>query len=87
MWSEKTKVITLIIQAPGTISQLLRKYLSSIPGKHDIKKLEKPAILGNARILEEVLIIIKNEKEETCMPIHEAVPAGRNDTQKRQKSR
>jgi hypothetical protein len=45
-----------IIGATGTISKSFRKYLSSIPGKHDIKELQKTAILGTAHILREVLM-------------------------------
>ena len=32
-----------------------RKYLTNIPGKHDIKELEKTAILSTAHIFREVL--------------------------------
>jgi hypothetical protein len=31
-----------------------RKYLINIPGKHDIKKLQKAAILGAVHVLREV---------------------------------
>jgi RNase P/RNase MRP subunit POP5 len=37
MWNVKTKVIPVIIGATGTISKLFRKYLSKMPGKHEIK--------------------------------------------------
>jgi hypothetical protein len=56
MWNVKTKVTPVIIGATGTISKSLRKYLSSIPGKHDIKELQKTAILGTAHILRKVLM-------------------------------
>jgi hypothetical protein len=39
-----------------TISKSFRKYLSSIPGKHDIKELQKTAILGTAHTLRKVLM-------------------------------
>jgi len=42
--------------APGTLSKSFRKYLSNIPGKHDIKELQKTATLGTARVPEEVLL-------------------------------
>jgi hypothetical protein len=42
--------------ATGTISESFRKYLSSIPGKHKVKELQKMAILGTAHILEKVLM-------------------------------
>jgi len=37
MWNIKTKVIPVIIGATGTISKSLRKYVSNIPGKHEVK--------------------------------------------------
>jgi len=52
MWNVKTKVI---IGANGTISKSFRKYVSNIPGKHEVKELQKTAIVGTARILREVL--------------------------------
>jgi hypothetical protein len=48
MWNVKTKVTPVIIGASGTISKSFGKYMSSIPGKHDIKELQKTAILGTA---------------------------------------
>jgi hypothetical protein len=56
MWNVKTKVMPVIIEATGTISKSFRKYLSSIPGKHDVKELQKTAILGTAHILLKVLM-------------------------------
>jgi hypothetical protein len=55
MWNVKTKVTPVIIGATGTISKYFRKYLSSVPRKHDIKELQKTAILGTAHILRKVL--------------------------------
>jgi Sec-independent protein translocase protein TatA len=43
-----TRVIPVIIGATGTISKSFRKYLSSIPGNHEVKELQKTAILGTA---------------------------------------
>jgi hypothetical protein len=40
-WNVKAEVIPVIIGATGTISKSLRQYPSSIPGKHEIKELEK----------------------------------------------
>jgi hypothetical protein len=37
MWNVKTNVIPVIIRATGTISKSFRKYLSSIPGIHEVK--------------------------------------------------
>ena len=41
MWNVKAKVIPVIIGATGTISKSLIQYLSNIPGKHEIKELQK----------------------------------------------
>jgi hypothetical protein len=56
MWNVKTKVTPVIIGATGTISKFFRKYLNSIAGKHDIKELQKTAILGTAHTLRKVLM-------------------------------
>jgi hypothetical protein len=55
MWNVKTMVIPAIIGATGTISKSFRKYVSDIPGNHDVKLLQKTAILGIAHILRKVL--------------------------------
>jgi hypothetical protein len=39
MWNVKTRVIPVIIGATGTISKSLRKYVSTIPGNHEVKEL------------------------------------------------
>ena len=51
MWNVKEKVIPTIIGATGTISKSFRKYVSNIPGKHEVKELQKTAILCTAHIL------------------------------------
>jgi len=56
MWNVKTKVITVIIGATGTISKPFRKYVSKIPGKHEVKELQKTAILDTAHILRKILM-------------------------------
>ena len=48
-------IIIIIIGATGTISKLFRKYVSDIPGNHDVKELQKTAILGTTHILRKVL--------------------------------
>jgi heme-degrading monooxygenase HmoA len=55
MWNVKTKVIPVKIGATETISKSFRKYVSNIPGNHEVKKLQKTAILGTAHILRKVL--------------------------------
>jgi len=47
MRNVKTKVIPVIIGATGTTSKSFRKYVSNIPGKHEVKELQKTAILGH----------------------------------------
>ena len=58
MWNVKPKVIPLIIGATGTISKSFRKYLSNIPGKHEVKELQTTDIFGTAHILRKVLRVI-----------------------------
>jgi uncharacterized membrane protein len=48
MWNVKAR-------ATGTISKSFRKYVSNIPGNHDVRKLQKTATLGTAHILRKVL--------------------------------
>jgi hypothetical protein len=55
MWNVKTKVIPEIMDATGTISKSFRKYVSNIPRNHEVKELQKTAILGTAHILRKVL--------------------------------
>jgi hypothetical protein len=56
MWNVKTRVIPIIIGATGTISKSFRKHLSAIPGNHEVKELQKTAILDTAHILRKVLM-------------------------------
>jgi hypothetical protein len=55
MWNVKTRVIPVIIGATGTISKSFRKHLSYIAGNHEVRELQKTAILGTANIIREVL--------------------------------
>ena len=52
----KTKVIPVITGATGTIPKSFGKYVSNIPGKHEVKELQKTAILGTAHLLRKVLM-------------------------------
>jgi hypothetical protein len=56
VWNVKTKVMPVIVGTTGTVSKSFRKYLSNIPGKHEVKELQKTAILGTAHILRKVLM-------------------------------
>ena len=55
MWNVKTKVIPITIGATGAILKSFRKYVSNTPGKHEVKELQKTAILGTAHILRKAL--------------------------------
>jgi hypothetical protein len=39
----------------NNISKSFRKYVSRIPGNHEDREVQKPAILGTAHILRKVL--------------------------------
>jgi hypothetical protein len=54
VWNVKTRVIPVMIGATGAISKSFRKYVSTIPGNHEIKELQKTAILGTEHILRKV---------------------------------
>ena len=52
LWNVKANVMPVITGATGTISESLRQYLSNMPGKQEIKELQKKtAILGTAHKL------------------------------------
>jgi hypothetical protein len=55
MWNVKARVIPVVIGATGTISKSFIKYVSNIPGNHDVRELQKTAILGPVHILRKVL--------------------------------
>jgi hypothetical protein len=48
-------VIPVVIGATGTILKSFRKYVRNIPEIHEVKELQKTAILGTAHILRKVL--------------------------------
>jgi hypothetical protein len=49
VWNAKTKVIP-VISVTGTISKSFRKYVSNIPGNHEVKEVQKTTILCTAHI-------------------------------------
>jgi hypothetical protein len=55
MWNVKTRVIPVIIGATGTISISFRKYVSSIPGNHEVREVQKTAILDTEHTFRQVL--------------------------------
>ena len=56
VWNVKSKVIPVIIGVTGTISKSPRQYLINVAGKHEIKELQNPDIMGTAHKLRKVLI-------------------------------
>ena len=48
-------MIPVLISETGTISKSFRKYVSNMPGNHEVKELQKTAILGTAHILRKVV--------------------------------
>jgi len=53
---KKTEVTPVIIGAIGNLSQSSRKYLNYVPGRNEIKVLQKTAKLVNTHILRKVLM-------------------------------
>jgi glycine cleavage system protein P-like pyridoxal-binding family len=53
--NNNNKVIPVITGATGTISKAFRKYVINMPGNHEVKELQKTAILGTAYVLRKVL--------------------------------
>jgi len=47
MWNVKTTVIPVIIVATGTILKSFRKYVSNIPGNHEVKELTENSDTGH----------------------------------------
>jgi hypothetical protein len=60
MWYVKANVVTVITGLTETTSKSLRQYLSNIPGKHEIKELQKTAILGTAHNVECANVKVQN---------------------------
>jgi hypothetical protein len=52
----ESKSVLVITGVTGNISKSLRQYLSNIPGKHEIKELQKTATLGTAQMRWKVLM-------------------------------
>jgi hypothetical protein len=51
MWNVKTTVMPIITGATGAVSKSFRKYVSTIPGNHEVRELQETAMLGTAHIL------------------------------------
>jgi hypothetical protein len=50
VWNVQTTVISVTIRATRTTSNSFRKYVCTRPGNHEVKELQKTAILGTAHI-------------------------------------
>jgi len=51
MWNVQAKVIPVITGATGTITKSFIKYLSNVPGRHEIMGLQKTVIFCTVHIL------------------------------------
>ena len=60
IWNVKAKVIPIIIGATGTISQSLIQFLSNIPGKHEIKEIQKIHIGHCTHTMESANVKVQN---------------------------
>jgi hypothetical protein len=65
MWHVKTGVMSVIIGASGTISKSLRKYVSTITPNHEVRELQKTAMLDTAHRLRKVLMLKYVRANET----------------------
>ena len=57
MWNVKTKVIPVIIGATGTISNSFTKNVNNTSGKHEVKEIQKTAILGHCTHTSESTVV------------------------------
>jgi hypothetical protein len=55
IWNVKARVIPVVFGVTGTISKSFRKYMSNIPGNHDVKEVQKTALMGTVHMLRKVL--------------------------------
>jgi hypothetical protein len=55
VWDVKPMAIPVIIGAPETISKSVRKHVSTVPGNHEFKELQKTAIRGTAHTSESAI--------------------------------
>jgi len=56
VWNVNAKVIPVVTGATGTFPKSLRQYVREIPGKHEIKEIQKTAVLGTVHKLREVVM-------------------------------
>jgi hypothetical protein len=60
IWNVKARVIPVITGATRTISKSLRQYLSNIPGKHEIKEIQKHPYWALKPTTESVKLKVQN---------------------------
>ena len=65
MRNVRTKAMPVIIGVIGTISKSLRQYLNNILGRHEMKELQKTAIMVAAYVLHKILTY-KYKTHLTC---------------------
>jgi hypothetical protein len=55
MWNVKCMIIPVIIEATRLVTEVLKKNLETIPGKHSVASVQKTAILGTSHIIRKAL--------------------------------
>jgi hypothetical protein len=55
MWNMKFIIIQVATGATGILTNVLKKHLKAIPGKHSIETLQKTPILGTSHIIRKIL--------------------------------
>ena len=55
MWNMKYVIIPKVIGATGIVTNVLKKNLQAIPGKHSVDSVQKTAVLGTSHIIRKVL--------------------------------
>jgi hypothetical protein len=65
----KYTIIPVITGDTGTVTEVLKKNLEAIPGKHSIDSLQKTVVLGTSHIIRKVLqsdIRSLSDKDHRC---------------------
>jgi len=69
MWNAQTKLVPITIGATGTVSKSLIHYLGNIPGKYEIKELQKNSHTGHLThtVLESADVEVQNVCHWICL--------------------
>jgi len=67
IWNAKTKAITLITGATGTVSESFREFPINITGRHEIKKLHKTDTLSTTHTAESADVRCKGFTVGDCI--------------------